>query len=214
MKNIVIALLVVIGLVVWWLMPYTIRYRLTLFVENGGQTVQGSSVVETRWLDTFGFIYPWRTTYSGEATVVDLGDKGVLFALLPRGVEPPSFMTGLFAGDTAGGMTRVTLHRVELDKRVLPVPFNRLPMLVRFRDINDPTTVERVDPNDLAASFGPGTKLVGATIEITSDRETMRIEKFLPWLVNSHGMLDGQLITISNALSSRLSSYDFRRPRQ
>ena len=31
-----------------------------------------------------------------------------------------------------------------------------LPLLVRFRDINDPTTVERVDPNDLAASFGPG----------------------------------------------------------
>lgn len=97
MKNFVIALLVVIGLVVWWLMPYTIRYRLTLFVENGGQTVQGSSVVETRWLDTFGIVAAWDTTYSGEATIVDLGDKGLLFSILPSAEEPPSFMTRLFA---------------------------------------------------------------------------------------------------------------------
>lgn len=188
MKNFVIALLVVIGLVVWWLMPYTIRYRLTLFVENGGQTVQGSSVVETRWLDTFGFIYPWRTTYSGEATIVDLGDKGLLFALLPGPVEAPSFMTRLFAGQSAGGMTRITLHRVELDKRVLPLPFNRLPMLVRFRDINDPTTVEQVDPNDLAASFGPDVKLIGATIAITRDPVTRGLKKRFSWLGHTNWM--------------------------
>jgi hypothetical protein len=30
------------------------------------------------------------------------------------------------------------------------------PRLVRFRDINDPKTVEKVDPTNLPASFGPG----------------------------------------------------------
>jgi hypothetical protein len=34
-----------------------------------------------------------------------------------------------------------------------------MPLLVRFRDMNDPKTLERVDPNDLAASFGPGVYL-------------------------------------------------------
>jgi hypothetical protein len=30
------------------------------------------------------------------------------------------------------------------------------PLLVTFADINDPASVQRVDPDDLAASFGPG----------------------------------------------------------
>ncbi len=46
--------------------------------------------------------------------------------------------------------------------------FAELPILVRFRDINDPTSVERVDPDNLAASFGPGVTLVNASIEIVS----------------------------------------------
>ena len=39
-------------------------------------------------------------------------------------------------------------------------------MLVRFRDTNDPMTVERVDPFDLGKSFGAGVKLERATLEI------------------------------------------------
>jgi hypothetical protein len=39
-------------------------------------------------------------------------------------------------------------------------------MLVRFRDVNDPKTVEQVHPHNLAERFGTSVKLIGATLEI------------------------------------------------
>ena len=84
-----------------------------------------------------------------------------------------------------------------------------LPLLVRFRDINDPKTVERVDPNDLAASFGPGVYLKRATVEITRDPVTTGIVKRLSWLapLRSRGAsLDGDtsVARSSNALANVL----------
>ena len=52
-----------------------------------------------------------------------------------------------------------------------------IPMLVRFRDIDDPKSVEEVDPEDLAKSFGPGVKLARVTIEMTRDPVTKGIKK-------------------------------------
>ena len=62
------------------------------------------------------------------------------------------------------------------------LPFNGLPMLVRFRDPSDPASVERVDPSDLAASFGAGVKFERMSIEITDAPVTTGIEAVLPWL--------------------------------
>ena len=66
------------------------------------------------------------------------------------------------------------------------VPLKELPMLIRFRNVADPATVERVDPNNLAASFGPGVVLTRATLEITDDPVTTGIVKRLPWLANDY----------------------------
>ena len=90
-----------------------------------------------------------------------------------------------------------------------------LPLLVRFRDINDPRTVERVDANDLAASFGPGVYLKRATIEITRDPVTTGIEKRLAWLgpLRSRGAsLDGDksVARSSNALANVLGPGSFQ----
>ena len=60
---------------------------------------------------------------------------------------------------------------------------NKLPLLVRFRDLNDPKTVERIDPRDLATSFGLEVGLKRATIEVVHDPLTTGIEKRLSWLV-------------------------------
>ena len=43
-------------------------------------------------------------------------------------------------------------------------------MMVRFGDIADPKTVERVDPCDLAKSFGPGVQFARATIAVTDEQ--------------------------------------------
>jgi hypothetical protein len=79
-----------------------------------------------------------------------------------------------------------------LGKRELPL--TSLPMLVRFRDPDDPRSVELVDPFNLAKNFGAGARLVGAYLEIvsagiwplncsgiTGEAVTVGIEGKLPW---------------------------------
>ncbi|MEP4423828.1 MAG: hypothetical protein ABJ354_20510, partial [Nitratireductor sp.] len=57
------------------------------------------------------------------------------------------------------------------------------PLLVTFTDIADPTTVRRVDPDDLAATFGPGVALKRITLEITDEKVTEgRVKAVLGWM--------------------------------
>lgn len=65
------------------------------------------------------------------------------------------------------------------------VPPSSLPALVRFRDPHDPTSVQLVDPLNLAASFGAGVMLERAFVEIIDDPVTNGIEARLPWLALS-----------------------------
>jgi hypothetical protein len=81
-----------------------------------------------------------------------------------------------------GSMTWNLLYRIRDTRGPIDIPLGALPLLVRFRDLNDPTTVERVDPFDLAGSFGAGVKIKRATIEITNAPVTTGIEQKLPWL--------------------------------
>ncbi len=55
-------------------------------------------------------------------------------------------------------------------------------MLVTFGDLDDPTSVEEVDPDDLGATFGEGNSLRRITVQITDDPVTTGIEKRLEWL--------------------------------
>ena len=55
-------------------------------------------------------------------------------------------------------------------------------MLARLRDPRDPATAERVDPTNLAATFGSGVRLVRVTAQITNDPlAPTTIENKLPW---------------------------------
>ena len=56
------------------------------------------------------------------------------------------------------------------------------PLLVRFRDINIPESVQIVEPSDLETSFGPGVRLRRITVEVREDEVSEGIEKMLPWL--------------------------------
>ncbi len=67
------------------------------------------------------------------------------------------------------------------------------PIMVRFENVNDPTTVKLVDPDDLSKSFGADFKLRRITVERTNDEVTEGIEKKLRWL-KSVGKARGTLI--------------------
>jgi hypothetical protein len=128
--------------------------------------------------------------------VVDLGARGLLFGLLVGENGNPDYawmLPGLvferrgiirrenYIGSPMDQLTQIRPKAEFQASKPGETPFPELPMLVRFRDIADPKTVERVDPNDLAASFGPGVKFSRATIEIVDDPVTTGIEKRLVW---------------------------------
>lgn len=112
-------------------------------------------------------------------------------------------------GTTSGG---IRYYRSLKAKKELA--FDNLPLLVRFRDINDPKTVEEVDPKNLEASFGKGIKLVSATLQMTDEEVTTGVDKWLGWLEGYYDkQLDGTRLSSIEAPNRRandLSSRDFK----
>jgi hypothetical protein len=224
----------------WWIFdgsttwPRTLRCRRVITVDTPEGPRSGSNVVQLKTHFLGGMIralgYAVRIEGRGEATVVDLGPRGLLFATLASekwlasggvefydGCEVP-FPLGRFPGKIAKGGSSNDESVAYLDElnRQKPrgdVPFKYLPMLVRFRDPSDPASVERVDPSDLAASFGAGVKFERMSIEITDAPVTTGIEAVLPWLASRESQ---RLIPPPPGIGSlppvnQLSDIDFRR---
>jgi hypothetical protein len=195
-----------------WAFPsVTLHYRLTLVVNIDGQPVEGSSVIEVTRQDTkkvFGSMGGVGASIKGQAVVVDLGKNGKLFAIL-HGREPyvaedqtfPSYV--LFSAfaplldKNADGLSQLRVLKARHPKTA--ISSSLIPMLVRFRNIVDPMTVEVVDPDNLQASFGPGVILKTATIEITDDPVSTGIDKVLPWLQGLNGRYLGGFFTSKDA---------------
>lgn len=200
----------------------TIHYKLTLTVDDNGRQYAGSSVVEVFKQDTtkvFGNSFGgFGGSYKGEAVAVDMGEKGVLFALLRsrKSIDYPlyilvnafkQYFNGLSVVDDMRALKATRPHeKTEL-------AFEDIPMLVRFRDINDPKTVELVEPDDMEKYFGKGVKLVSARLEVTDEPVTKLIEEWLPWIREYYDThLDGDRYSSSNAknrLANDLASGDF-----
>lgn len=177
------------------------RYRLTINVERNGVVHSGSSVIELDTVSTgplggLDNVPAWETHPRGEAVFVDLGDGMNLIALLyydsAGSLQQTSVLPSrVILGDEVTRRLGIrfddlsTLFRGELAEttgKTFPVAPAQLPPLIRFRDVNDPITVERVDPADLAGAYGADLAFRGATLEITNDAVTKGISRRLPWL--------------------------------
>lgn len=193
MKTLGIIGIVIVALVGLWMWKYpsgTWRYKMTLTVQTPEGMKTGSAVREVHVAT--GPELPQATAVvrvKGEAIVVDMGRGGLLFGLLRSqtsvdGASYVFFDNFPIPGSRGSGDSSTTSEGVryynQLKSGKAEIAARDLPMLVRFKDINDPKTVERVDPNNLAATFGEGVKLVSATIEITDEPTTTGIEKVLP----------------------------------
>jgi hypothetical protein len=132
----------------------------------------------------------------GEAVVVDLPD-GPLFVLLQvpdagpplQDIVPHALLgrssdgpDGVMADGAKLGSTWFSEYRAELPRtrdNGPRVSGNNWPMMVRFGDINDPKSVERVGPDAIGV-----TRIL---LETTSDDVTTGIEKRIAWLVPLKG---------------------------
>jgi hypothetical protein len=225
----VVGLLIVIALaaVVQYNTAYpsvTVRYRLTLEAEVDGELKTASGVREVTYTKQpqLAAQHELSIGYRGEAVALDLGSRGTLFALLKEGRDersgPEWIVLRAFDFD-GGGLPRPTEKGIEQVSRLSgkrELPLDNLPKLVRFRDANDPTTVEHVNPFNIGERFGPNAKLLRVTLEIVPATEPLStgIDQRLKWLPKyTDRQLDGERYeTVSSPLRSAnsLGSRAFR----
>lgn len=182
------------------------RYRLTVEVDTPEGLKTGSSVIEVRQRLVRPGSSPANVAVErrvrGEAVAVDLPGGKTLFALLrsDNNVDWASYVMQTLAPHIDSETFAQQLDNMLLLKGeiVLPRTFppvghlkerSAYPMLVTFGDIADPTSIEEVDPDDLAATFGEGVSLKRITVQITDDPVTSSIGGRLGWLSRTKGPL-------------------------
>ena len=137
----------------------TYRFRMTVEVQTPQGLKSGSSVMEVsaaKQVLMTSETHPISAGLKGEAVVVDL-PGGPIFALLTiRGDSGPllfNVVTGALnplptkTPSTEDYMRQTNeLAAMSEGARTAELPRDNWPMMIRFRDLNDPMSVERVDP--------------------------------------------------------------------
>ena len=185
------------------------RFKMTVEVETPDGLKTGSSVYEVETTGSRDLVAGGkgsRFTFRGEAVAVDLPDGRTLFALLKtvamsgHDVLPVSSMVAMdpdFDYDWMASTKKIASG--DGIKSPADVPAGYYPMLVTFTDIDDPKSVERLDPATI------GVKRI--IVEVTDDPVTTGLEKRLGWLGEYYSKrLDGQRfgngLNFANSLSS------------
>jgi len=186
------------------------NYRMTVEVETPEGLKQGSAVRRISY-HTEPSLFPGQGgalyyVSQGQAVVVDLGKRGLLFATMGQDYAHNVALQSFPLREKTPIGTKVTLAP------------ERYPPLVHFRDLNDPRTIEHsyghemrdvpcapvdhgtqpthcrgpVFADHLEEQFGSGVKLKEISIEVTNDSVTTGIENWLPWLSQMRGYLSGE----------------------
>ena len=177
-----------------------VRYKVSVEVDDNGTSRAGSSVMSFKLSKaSIALASPYNAEFKGEAVAVDLGNQQVLFALLKDedgGLSTMPVLAETVFGDLASGSERIHTIRHIASKnglaRELPrfgprnsvsrEPFVQYPLLVRFRELDRPESLEAVAPDALDQAFGPGVKLKRITVQITDEPVTSGVKNRLPWL--------------------------------
>jgi len=177
--------------------PY--RYRLTAEVQTPEGLKTGTGVIEVQW-NTAG---RWLGTQGGagfrvrgEAVPVDLPRGQTLFVLLrsKSDIDWAAYTHQIVAGEPPGGPINERADRwsryfqkVLADRKIHEL--RGYPILVRFENVRDLTSVKEVDPESLEDTFGPGVKMLRLSVQITTEPVSSGIKQRLPWLQTHRGAL-------------------------
>ena len=160
---------------------YAWHQKLTVVVETPSGEVSGTSVIEIGASYGSQPLSPNEVWYgiTGEATVVEVAPGRYLFALLDRSEERYyRAMREQIPTRDRGKWLKLIPNMNE----VAVLEPKNYPMLVTFGNIDNPKSVRKVDPANLAATFGPGFRLSEITLEITDEPVTEeKIESLLGW---------------------------------
>jgi len=186
--------------------------KITAEVQTPDGIVSGSSVIRRSLTHQDSNLLPPEARgaslgLSGEAVVVEVMPGRYFFVLLE---DLPNPFEVFFPGEAPVEVA----SRYETLREMRELARDQYPLLVAFTDINDPTTVRKVDPDNLAATFGPGVSLKRITLEITDEEVTKgKVDALLPWLGSYYGKkLDGrryETIEAENRFANSLGAGDF-----
>lgn len=196
-----------------------LRYKMTVEVDTP-QGVKSGYAVREMTLSTDNIMRPTTGGIKGEAVAIDLPGGRTLFALLKGGDGDIDYAMQIGGRAGVWGSSPDQQGKKPIPVELWPtVPStiglantNPLPMLVEFRDLNDPSTVERIDPSNLAAHFGTGVKLRRIELRATDEQVSTGIEKRLSWLKSYYNLqLDGHRYNDSQRFSNSLNVLSFQR---
>jgi len=119
--------------------------------------------------------------FTGEAVVLEVLPGQWVFALL-KGAE--GWITDVHPElNELPVLTRLEAIRTLPADLPSPLPQDKWPQMATFANLDDPATVKEVQPNDLAATFGSGARVLAITYEVTqAPVTTRRVAALLPWI--------------------------------
>ena len=185
--------------------------KLTVTVATPAGEVSGASVTAVE-VDGFDGLLPdggdVDSRLRGEAVLVEVAPGRYLFVLLTGALGWADAAYGLGGPGTVFEENMRTVE-AQVGKPPVPLPPKTWPLMVTFTDIHDPKTVQQVDPDDLAASFGPGVSLKAVTLAVTDEPVTEgKVEAVLVWLADynkSQWRLNGERCIACPVSSARLA---------
>ncbi|MEE4199784.1 hypothetical protein [Erythrobacter sp.] len=178
-----------------------VRWRMTINVDTPEGTRSGSSV----WSLTLSeprvaLVSPYNSDFVAEAVAVELPNDQVLFGpiyqnarsiqLLPeRHFEGLGFNARLedrlgnlrSVASNVGATHEIPCQTPEPGDEAWQARFDCLP-LVAFRDLDDPTSVFKVDYSNASQSLGDGYAINSIVMTITDEKPSTTIHARLPWL--------------------------------
>ncbi len=205
---------------------YLWRYKMTVEVETPEGVKTGSAVREVNFTFKPRPSYrphPYHVSYKekGEAVIIDLGQRGILFATMPSGSHVD--VVRAIGGPSPRTIEGSEYYKSLKDKKASLFPEN-YPWLVTFTNLSEPMSVKLVKGGEFDVAqqknipvdnfeqiFGEGVKIKDITVEIMDEPVVWQIEKILPWLKGLKANIDGSFGTSSNELSNVLHLGDFKR---
>ncbi len=175
--------------------PRVQNYRLTAAVEADGKIYTGTTVQQLRCRD--GVTMAWAMDVGGckilgEAVVVPIEGKGVLFIMMGAASKYP--VDGkIYLG--SGEQMLADIGLVDEPGRSRnhgewQVENNKLPYMVFFKDVQDPSCITAVDPSDMEAVMGSGVKIKSLKVKTTSSKISYGVVRsYLNWLPNDQSYL-------------------------
>lgn len=197
----------VFGAKAYWYPRAEFNYKITVEIETPEGLKTGSAVRQVQ--ATFDMplnpdigLMGYNLSVTGEAVVIDLGLRGVVFGLISSDSYYELFGAFPYNGGRGGEATKegIKYYQSIPAGTKAPLPQKTWSQFVMFKDITDPKSVtlvhgtllnaktQKFDPvDDFETIFGKGVLLRSISIEITDEAITWgKVDEYLPEVFYGH----------------------------